>query len=362
MTKIMYSAVRSDGTEETALIDAADLNEADALLRERGRTAIRFHFDPAWGDVPDLDTARDQIGADSQHQTVFASLAVAALIGICAGALVMPTDSSLAARALLSALIAVPIFAVTGLPVVLYRSVREAMNWRRYPRALGLIRTLRLLVSLGPGRFAIGNLLVYEHARILAGLQRLPEALALLAALDGSDERVRSEIRRAMPTIFDHARDYEQMRSALVEAAGHEPSDAALWLDLALVEALRFENLRGARHALDRAWENAMTVPAEGVAQLVESMIALESSPPTALTAVDSAARVFHRSIPGVAGAGFQALARWHRARVLARLGFAQGAESELDAAIPLMLANGDHELVERARVEIRRLERSARD
>ena len=178
----------------------------------------------------------------------------------------------------------------------------------------------------------------FEVARALAGLGRLPEALAVVARhRDGPTERRRGYLGQVV-SVYGCALDFDGALRAARENVELAPDDAAPRIDLAMQYALHFHDAASARAELERLGSGELSQLAEGARRLVLGIVlAEEGSWLEAQASLDAA----HGPIAKVAPtAGWLELASAYRAWAKAGLGRPVDAARELSKARPLLDAS----------------------
>jgi multidrug efflux pump subunit AcrA (membrane-fusion protein) len=190
------------------------------------------------------------------------------------------------------------------------------------------------------------------NAAALAGLGRLPEALALVARHDSGDDLARAIHQDRLASILAVAQDVEGLMRAAERATVLAPESPMYWIDLAIRRLLRRGDAAGARQALDQAQLHPLSELAWAWMQVVAAMIDAEAgTPATALEKLQRAERDLELAAPpDTAIDGLRALLAAHRCLAHAALKNKAEADREWGLARPYLEATRESELLARCR------------
>ncbi len=338
----MYSAVRPDGTDVHAMIGARDLAEARRILEERGFREIRFPIEP----MPDLDGrgAREKMlvtpGQPLWRIVGPNSLFVAAMIAWSAWELAHDGDMLWNVAWIVGSVL---LWVFIVVPAAVYPALRQDRAWGRWAAMGQKARFLQLTSGVLRLRF-VRSAMDFELARALAGLGRLPEALAVVVRYrDGTPEQRHFYLGQVV-SVYEIAGDFDAALGVARESVGLSPNDAAPRLDLAMRHALRFHDAPSARAELERLGPGELSQLAEAFRQFVLGVILLEEGAWLEAHASLDAARSAIAAMPAMPG--LMEGVRAHRAWAMAGLGRFEEAEREL-GEVSAMLEAGDRWMAE---------------
>jgi hypothetical protein len=245
------------------------------------------------------------------------------------------------------------------LPAGVYPALRADRAWGRWAAMRRKARFLQLTSGV-LGLRMVRLLVDFELVRALAGLNRLPEALATVARhRDGTMEH-RAFYLGMIVSLYEIAGDFDAALRAACESAELAPNDASKRLDLAMRYALRFHDAPRARAELERLGSGELSELADAFRRYVLGIVFLEEGAwREAYENLDRACSAFV-AMPSLKGisAGLVEGVRAHRAWAAAGLGRLEESARELREVLPMVEA-GDRWMAAHIRAQIASLHRA---
>ena len=167
------------------------------------------------------------------------------------------------------------IFILMVAPMIVYDQLLEAAVWHDWATQRRYIRLARLLRRLK--RTGIPeNELLFREANALAAAGNLGEARTLVEPLRNHPEIADYLFLCRLSTIYERAEDYAGQLKCMEEAAVKKPDSVEAWIDLAAVRIRHFQNVAGARSALEQIAGKELPELARAIVLHISGIVSVE--------------------------------------------------------------------------------------
>jgi tetratricopeptide (TPR) repeat protein len=168
-----------------------------------------------------------------------------------------------------------------------YQRMLEALYWGRWEEALRLADQVE--------HESLARDIPFRKAQALAGMDRLDEALKLVAPLGDGKAMAPWFYRSMLAQVYDFATRRDEAIAQLEQAVELAPDNATMLLSLARSVIWQKRDVRRARELLSRARAHALSDMTSPFADLVEGVILLEAGQPRdALPILEAAHKVLY--------------------------------------------------------------------
>jgi len=236
-----------------------------------------------------------------------------------------------------------------SLPSVYYRKLIKASDWYRWSEVLSLIATLKTI-----GRFSFVKVpateLTRNRAKALAGMGRLPEALAEYKQCEGRPDCPSWLHKQFVASLYTTAKQYDKAIEFSLLSIAEKPMSTA-WADLAYRYARYKRDPVKARQALAEADKNPMVDAAKPFRLRCLGVIAyLEGDYASARRDLETAIDLVEKAKARPYRDGHLAVARAYLCCTLAKMGDLAAAKKCLVLAKDYLVATDEIELIAECR------------
>ncbi len=255
--------------------------------------------------------------------------------------------------AVLGAALVLPIFLsfLFRNPGKTLRRVEIAIIDGNYEEVIRLIPALREETSV-LGEAASIAMATEWHAKALANLGRIDEAVSLMDQLGARDDIPPANLRLRLGHVYAAGKDYEQARECFEESIELDGTEWIAWAELAELLSTRLERPKEARRALDALKNFTLSEDSRMNIDVTEGAIALcEGRFEAAIERLGSVVARVRPWIPASPmAAGVVSKYESLIAIALAKLGRMEEARGRFAAAEPILTATRDEQMLRRCR------------